>query len=82
MTGLQLTVNGQPRLFENLAPAATIAAFVEAFGLKGDRVAIEHNGQIVERSRWPEVPLNPGDRLEVVHFVGGGAPISLSARPA
>ena len=40
--------------------------------LPGDRVAVEHNGEIVPRSNWTETALNNGDRLEVVHFVGGG----------
>jgi sulfur carrier protein len=40
--------------------------------LKGDRIAVEHNGQIVQRARWSDTPIASGDRLEVVHFVGGG----------
>jgi sulfur carrier protein len=40
--------------------------------LKGDRIAVEHNGQIVQRANWAETPVSSGDRLEVVHFVGGG----------
>jgi thiamine biosynthesis protein ThiS len=36
-------------------------------------VAVEHNGEIVPRTVWAETTLNAGDRLEVVHFVGGGA---------
>jgi thiamine biosynthesis protein ThiS len=35
-------------------------------------VAVEHNGEIVPRASWPETVLEAGDRLEVVHFVGGG----------
>lgn len=40
--------------------------------MKADRVAVELNRDIVPRDRWPETRLNEGDRLEVVHFVGGG----------
>ncbi|MGH9602961.1 MAG: sulfur carrier protein ThiS [Terriglobales bacterium] len=40
--------------------------------MKGDRVAIERNREIVSRDRWSEVVLAEGDRLEIVHFVGGG----------
>jgi thiamine biosynthesis protein ThiS len=40
--------------------------------LKVDRIAVEHNGQIVQRARWADTPVASGDRLEVVHFVGGG----------
>jgi hypothetical protein len=37
-------------------------------------VAVEHNGEIVPRAVWAKTTLNAGDRLEVVHFVGGGTP--------
>jgi thiamine biosynthesis protein ThiS len=35
-------------------------------------VAVEHNGEIIPRAVWAGTILQPGDRLEVVHFVGGG----------
>jgi len=38
-----------------------------------DRVAIELNREIVSRDRWPQTLLHDGDRLEIVHFVGGGS---------
>jgi len=41
--------------------------------MKPDRVAIELNREIVPREQWPETPLHDGDRLEIVHFVGGGS---------
>ena len=40
--------------------------------MKADRVAVELNRDIVPRDRWAETALNEGDRLEIVHFVGGG----------
>jgi len=40
--------------------------------MKSDRVAIELNRDIVPRDRWPDTNLQEGDKLEVVHFVGGG----------
>ncbi len=43
-----------------------------SLGMKPDRVAIELNREIVPRDRWPQTPLRDGDRLEIVHFVGGG----------
>ena len=67
-----LVLNGQSRNFANLNPPVTLAQLVAELQLKGDRIAVEHNGQIVERSRWPSTALTPGDSLEVVHFVGGG----------
>lgn len=40
--------------------------------MKGDRVAVELNREIVSRGLWAETTLNDGDHLEIVHFVGGG----------
>jgi thiamine biosynthesis protein ThiS len=41
-------------------------------GMKGDRVAVEMNREIVPRAQWQATALKDGDRLEIVHFVGGG----------
>jgi sulfur carrier protein len=69
---LTLILNGQSRAFDMLPEPATLEQLIGELGLKGDRVAVEHNGEIVPRSGWTETTLNGGDRLEVVHFVGGG----------
>jgi sulfur carrier protein len=69
---LTLILNGQSRDFEALPESANLEQLVVELGLKGDRVAIEHNGAIAPRSSWAQTVLNGGDRLEVVHFVGGG----------
>jgi sulfur carrier protein len=69
---LALVVNGQSRTFEGLTSPAPLAKVVEQMDLKADRVAVEHNGEIAPRARWAEVSVASGDRLEVVHFVGGG----------
>ncbi|WP_213803546.1 sulfur carrier protein ThiS [Granulicella sp. dw_53] len=70
---INLVVNGQPRLFESLSQPVTLEQIIVELGLKGDRVAVEHNGNIAPRTSWTETVLDGGDRLEVVHFVGGGA---------
>jgi sulfur carrier protein len=71
---LTLQLNGSTRDFANLVAPVTLAQLIAELELKGDRIAVELNGAIVERARWSETPLSPGDRLEVVHFVGGGGP--------
>jgi sulfur carrier protein len=43
--------------------------------MKSDRVAIELNREIVHKEQWPQTRLKEGDRLEIVHFVGGGKAI-------
>ena len=69
---LSVVLNGQSRSFDMLSQPANLEQLIGQLGLKGDRVAVEHNGEIVPRAGWAETVLNPGDRLEVVHFVGGG----------
>jgi sulfur carrier protein len=69
---LTVILNGQSRAFDALPQPASLEQLIGELGLKGDRVAVEHNGEIVPRAGWAETTLNPGDRLEVVHFVGGG----------
>jgi sulfur carrier protein len=70
---LSLILNGQSRVFDTLPQAASLEQLIGELGLKGDRVAVEHNGEIVPRAVWAGTTLNGGDRLEVVHFVGGGS---------
>jgi len=67
-----VVLNGQPRSFTTLSETPSLDLIVAELGLKGDRVAVEHNGAIVSRTNWPQTLVNAGDRLEVVHFVGGG----------
>ena len=63
--------NRHQRAGTNLAPT-TLALLIEQLGMKQDRVAVELNRDIVPRSKWAETNLSEGDRLEIVHFVGGG----------
>ena len=70
---LTLVLNGQSRSFTTLSPSSNLDELVAELGLQGDRVAVEHNGAIVPRTLWAQTELGEGDRLEVVHFVGGGS---------
>jgi thiamine biosynthesis protein ThiS len=69
---MKLQINGEEREFADSPTPFTLAALVEALGMKADRVAIELNRNIVPRDRWAKTTLNDGDKLEMVHFVGGG----------
>jgi sulfur carrier protein len=69
---LTLLLNGQSRTFEALSSGASLQQLVEALGLKGDRVAVERNGEIAPRTGWLGTAVADGDRIEIVHFVGGG----------
>lgn len=69
---IALVINGQNRTFPNLVPPVTLTQLIAEMSLMGDRIAIEHNGKIAQHARWDDVPVFSGDRLEIVHFVGGG----------
>jgi len=66
---MNVIINGETRV---LAPVETLAALVEQLEMKSDRVAIELNREIVPREQWAQTSVKDGDRLEIVHFVGGG----------
>ncbi len=74
---MNLTINGELRSFADLVPNGlfSLVALIDLLGMKSDRVAVELNRNIVPRDRWPETLLKDGDRLEIVHFVGGGRPL-------
>jgi sulfur carrier protein len=71
-TALKIQINGQPRTLEGVSSPATLPNVISGLSLKSDRIAVEHNGEIVPRSTWDRVSVSDGDRLEIVHFVGGG----------
>jgi thiamine biosynthesis protein ThiS len=64
-----LYINGAEKHF---ADGLSLTALVAELGMKGDRVAVELNREIVARAQWDETTLRDGDKLEIVHFVGGG----------
>lgn len=67
---MTLTINGDPREFTD---GLTLAALITELGMKSDRVAVELNLDIVPRPKWEATMLKDGDKLEIVHFVGGGS---------
>jgi thiazole synthase len=66
---MRLMINGEERAF--VAPL-TVADLLGQLGLDPRKIALEHNLEIVPRSRYGHVSLGEGDRLEIVHFIGGG----------
>jgi thiamine biosynthesis protein ThiS len=66
---IAIHVNGQAR---EVPEGLTLGTLLDWLKLPTDRIAVEHNLEIVPRARWRETPVQGGDRLEVVHFVGGG----------
>ena len=68
---MHFLINGQSREF-SLPENSRLENLIDALALKSDRVAVEYNGTIIARADWPKTPLANGDKLEIVHFVGGG----------
>jgi len=66
---MKLQINGQEREFPS---PLSLAALVDSLGMKAGRVAVELNRDIIPREQWATTNLAEGDRLEIVHFVGGG----------
>jgi sulfur carrier protein len=66
---MRLFINGSEKAFPE---PLSLAQLIEQLGMKGDRVAVELNREIISRAQWTETKLNDGDKLEIVHFVGGG----------
>ncbi len=66
---MQLIINGKSAEFDGVH---TVGDLIRARGLKTRLVAVEHNGAIVPRSEFDVHVITDGDRLEIVHFVGGG----------
>ena len=66
---MNLTVNGERRTF---AALASLLDLVAALGLDDRKVAVERNLEIVPRSAYGRTALADGDRIEIVHFIGGG----------
>jgi sulfur carrier protein len=67
---ISIHVNGEAR---QVPEGLTLASLVDWLQMPADRVAVERNLEIVPRNQWSETTIIEGDRLEVVHFVGGGS---------
>ena len=66
---MRLVINGEERGFSELSD---LASLVIALGLDPRKVAVERNLEIVPRSIYAQTALADGDRIEIVHFIGGG----------
>jgi thiamine biosynthesis protein ThiS len=66
---MHLFINGEDKQFTQ---PLSLAQLIEHLGIKGDRVAVELNHEIVTRAQWDGTALKDADKLEIVHFVGGG----------
>ena len=68
---MHVTINGEARIFPQ---PLTVAQLLADCGLDARKVAVERNLEIVPRSGYGHAVVEDGDRIEIVHFIGGGAP--------
>lgn len=66
---VRVHLNGEPR---EVSPGTTLGGLLQAASAPAAGVAVEVNQVLVRRAEWDARPLEPGDRVEVVHLVGGG----------
>ena len=66
---MRIIVNGEEHTARE---ATTVETLVEQLALRPERLAVELNGRVVRRADWPHTTLRENDRVEIVHFVGGG----------
>ena len=66
---IEVVLNGEP---SSVANGLTVSGLIEKLELKDQRVAVEYNLSILSQPSWELTVLHAGDRLEIVHFVGGG----------
>jgi thiamine biosynthesis protein ThiS len=69
---LKVLLNGEPRSFEELSSPSPLSSVLQQLQLRPDRIAVELNGEIAPRTSWDALSVGENDRLEIVHFVGGG----------
>ena len=70
---MNITINGETR---DLSAPRSVDALLREIGLDPAKVAVERNLEIVPKSKYAEIEVSDGDKLEIVHFIGGGAPDS------
>lgn len=66
---MRVILNGVER---EIPDGMTLSQLLVFLDLAPERLAVERNYQIVRRADWDHIKLEEGDRLEIVHFVGGG----------
>jgi thiamine biosynthesis protein ThiS len=67
---LLVQINGEPREVDE---PRTLSDLVNELSLAPARIAVELNQQVVRRDKWDQTTLAEDDRIEIVHFVGGGS---------
>ena len=74
---IQIQVNGEQR---DCRAGATVGDLLRELAIKTERVAVELNLEIMDRKDFDHRSLKPGDRVEILSFIGGGAPVDVQGK--
>lgn len=66
---MKIVVNGEEKVIPGSMALSDLLGFL---GLPDERVAVEVNLDVVPRTKWAKTPVAEMDRIEIIHFVGGG----------
>ena len=66
---INVTINGEAR---DVAGEMTVSTLIESLGLHPRLIVVEHNREILDRTKYDATQVRAGDSFELVHFVGGG----------
>ncbi|MEO6307003.1 MAG: sulfur carrier protein ThiS [Nitrospiraceae bacterium] len=74
---IQIQVNGEQR---DCRAGATVGDLLRELAIKTERVAVELNLEILDRKEFDHRNLQQGDRVEILSFIGGGAPVDVQGK--
>lgn len=66
---MQITINGEKKIFQN---ELNLTELLENLALPDERIAVELNKKVVRKKDWANIKVKDADKIEIVHFVGGG----------
>lgn len=66
---MKIFINGEAR---EIAAATNLTALLEQFSMPTERIAVELNERVVRKKDWQSITINDSDKIEIIHFVGGG----------
>lgn len=72
MKSLRIQINGEPREVED---NLSLPKLITTLNLKSEQIAVELNHEVIRRVQWESTILRADDKVEIVHFVGGGEPV-------
>ena len=67
---IEVQINGIKEKFE---PGTTVAAVLETKSVRPEMVAVEVNGELVQKGEYTRLTLKPGDQMEFLHYMAGGS---------